>query len=265
MARVLVRNNGTDEQHAASVVKNITLTPTNQRSSAIPSLTPSDLDNLSNDTSTRILELTARLGYRNLPETTDYVRLVPKILHEAGIGNGTYSKPHSVNMTAAETMYNNAKLSFLTSPNSYVKQDNGWQVLNPETAGTWHNGTDLVSRTAIALRAYLANTAEDAIYPTLAAPQFSLNSNESYLFTFSSKPPVAKDGFWSITAYDSDGYLIENPLNVYQVGDRSNLTYSNGSLVYPTVDHSSDGKDIKPFQVLIQPSNVMPPKNWTHK
>lgn len=40
---------------------------------------------------------------------------------------------------------------------------------------------------------------------------------------FDSCPPVLEGGFWSITAYGDDDFLIDNPLNRYCVNDRSGL------------------------------------------
>ncbi|GKU13491.1 unnamed protein product [Fusarium langsethiae] len=40
------------------------------------------------------------------------------------------------------------------------------------------------------------------------------------------------------------------------VGDRSNLTFSDGTLI-------SDGGE-GPFQVLLQDSDMVPPSNWTN-
>jgi len=61
--------------------------------------------------------------------------------------------------------------------------------------------------------------------------------------------------------YNAAGFLIANPTNVYAVGDRSNLTYPDGSLVYGTEGSTSD----RSFQVLIQSAANPPPANWTKK
>ena len=34
-------------------------------------------------------------------------------------------------------------------------------------------------------------------------------------------PPVKEKGFWSITAYGDDDFLIENPIERYSVSDRT--------------------------------------------
>lgn len=61
--------------------------------------------------------------------------------------------------------------------------------------------------------------------------------------------------------YNTAEHLVANPINKYEVGDRSNLTYCDGSLVYGNESSSSD----QSFQVLIQSAAVPPPVNWTSK
>ena len=59
--------------------------------------------------------------------------------------------------------------------------------------------------------------------------------------------------------YDNEGYLVSNPENKFAVGDRSNITFPNGDLVY------GSGTEDGTFQVLVQDANSIPPSNWTAK
>jgi hypothetical protein len=70
-------------------------------------------------------------------------------------------------------------------------------------------------------------------------------------------------GFWSLTIYGPDNYLIPNPRGTYGVGDRSNLTSADGTLVYASGDLGGlrDGA----FQVLVRTADVIPLNNWTNK
>ena len=120
-------------------------------------------------------------------------------------------------------------------------------------------------------RAYVARTGYQQIvpyivqYPGLNGPAFgpyTLPANRSFLYTFSKKPPVINvtGGFWSLTYYGPDQYLIPNPINTYSLGDRSNLTYPDGTSIYGTgSDPTKDG----PFKILVQQADIAPPKNWT--
>ncbi|KAI1774301.1 hypothetical protein F4818DRAFT_442453 [Hypoxylon cercidicola] len=94
---------------------------------------------------------------------------------------------------------------------------------------------------------------DKAICPVYAQ-EFSLEANESYTLRFSGKPPVTDIGFWSITMYDLKGTLMPNSINRYSLGDRSNLTYPDGTLVYDT--------DVEaPFDIEVQA--YQPPADWT--
>lgn len=78
-------------------------------------------------------------------------------------------------------------------------------------------------RAAVALVGLGANTNEVAIYPRADydSNKEALHGTNSYTLHFSSLPPVKEGGFWSITAYGDDDYLIDNPINRYNVTDRS--------------------------------------------
>jgi hypothetical protein len=94
-------------------------------------------------------------------------------------------------------------------------------------------GVDYPYRAAIAYCCLGENLPQDAIYPSLSVDSEGrpLDGNNYYILHFDKGkyPPV--DAFWSVTAYDADGYLIPNGLNRQALGDRDRLvTNTDGSL-----------------------------------
>ncbi len=93
----------------------------------------------------------------------------------------------------------------------------GW-LLPPGNIGNY--GTDYAFRALIAVVGLGANTPVEAIYPSgIADAGGSLyNGSNSYRLTFApGQQPPAKY-FWSLTMYDSSGYLVANPINRYSIG-----------------------------------------------
>lgn len=94
-------------------------------------------------------------------------------------------------------------------------------------------GTNYIGRAATARIAIGANPPEDAVYMSSSADSHGqvLNGSMRYRMHFeaSNLPPV--QAFWSVTAYDKDGYFIANPINRYAIGDRDHLKFNaDGSL-----------------------------------
>lgn len=108
-------------------------------------------------------------------------------------------------------------------------------------------------------------TLQQALYPGHGSlgftSAFNLRPNTSLLVTFSRKPELKQHGFWSLSVYGQDEYLIPNPINRFSISDRSlDLRCADGRFVYgPTAD--LDRSD--PFKILVQSANLMPPANWT--
>lgn len=94
-------------------------------------------------------------------------------------------------------------------------------------------GTEYAYRALIAMAGLGANTVEVALYPKteLDADGNSLTGEKSYILHFESCPKVLDGGFWSITAYGDDDFLIDNPLNRYCVNDRSGLKMNDDGSV----------------------------------
>ncbi|RDW87925.1 hypothetical protein BP5796_03619 [Coleophoma crateriformis] len=263
--RVEVKNNGTDEAYARSYINDFTVTPVNLHPSTMAPLTPADFTVYSNTTTVMMLQLLARLADRNPPWTSLYASQVPEILQLAGISNGTYTQPTGVNLQEAYNHINASIYNYSTTNASVTPQNNGWNIINLKFQGAFENGTDLAGRNFWGRDLYLANLPQEAVYPMPTSNSFVLQQNESLLATFSAKPQIGDPGFWSLTGYDAAGYLVSNPLGIYEIGDRSNLTYSDGTLLYPDGLNSSSSNLDGQFQILMQPYNVPPPTNWTNK
>lgn len=150
---------------------------------------------------------------------------------------------------------------------SLQKRNNGWSVIQNDIAGNF--GDNYGVRAQIAFTGYLMLTSPAALYPSwssdstgppLEGDMLELGPEESYVYTFSGKPTLGKLGFWSLTVYDAKGYLIDNPRNVSSLGDRSNITYPSGNMVYGA---ASSAEHHEAFQLLVQPADIVPPVNWT--
>ncbi|KAK3081567.1 hypothetical protein LTS18_005352 [Coniosporium uncinatum] len=210
----------------------------------------------------RILNLLSAFSSANPPELASEEEPVNADLTEAGISNGTYTPSSGVDLETVDAAALGTIRSAVNS-STLTNLGNGWSMISPNSTGDF--GTNYGLRAAVAASGYLMLKAPNALYPswnnaTDGAPvggtQYSLGAQESFLYTFSGKPDLQDIGFWSLTAY-ADNYLIPNNLNVYALGDRSNLNYPDGSSVY-----GSDNDDL--FQILVQPADITPPANWTN-
>jgi hypothetical protein len=102
-----------------------------------------------------------------------------------------------------------------------------------------------------ALRAYSTffnlgcNLAEDAIYPTTAVDSNNLPLDAAYRYVLHFRqdeiPPVK--AFWSLTMYDSSGFLSRNPIDRYALGDRSQMTYGKDGSLTIFIQQESPGPD----------------------
>ena len=96
-------------------------------------------------------------------------------------------------------------------------------------------GREYDYRTLVAIGGFGANPADAAVYMRAGNDDegSELNGRYSYTLHFEpgALPPVMENGFWSITAYGDDDFLIDNPLDRYAICDRSAYTLNpDGSL-----------------------------------
>ncbi|KAI6913957.1 hypothetical protein KC318_g1182, partial [Hortaea werneckii] len=215
-----------------------------------------------------VLNLVAAFAAIDEPLVASDSEHVNSNLAAAGISEGSWTPPDDVDLEQANT---SAKASAIgAAADQAVVLNNGWSQPSPDLMGLY--GTNYAFRMAVASRGYLALQKEFALYPSwgngsgpaLAGNTFHLGPDESILYTFSGKPPLNDNGFWSLTGYEGD-YLIPNPQDIYALGDRSNISYPDGSRVYGSDAQSRSNVSMsnKQFQILIQPADVVPPANWT--
>ena len=249
--------------HLANVTRSSSLANNALPAPNVTSLTLSKNTFLGIDTPAKLLNLSARLLPYNGARTYSDRYRVDSILGYAGLLGGKYIPTPDLNLTYAAAIANASVSTQLSDPTNVRQLGNGWQLSIPSFQGDF--GTNYASRAYIAITGYQQQTIDQTLYPGYNGASFnslSLEANQSLLVTYSGKPPLKAAGFWSLTIYGADQYLIPNTLNRYEVGDRNNLTYEDGSFVYgPQANRSADG----PFKILIQDADVAPPRNWTSK
>ena len=113
--------------------------------------------------------------------------------------------------------------------------------------GSWMTRLDLArSNTPLLIRAYIAriglaaNQAEEALYWNAYTDNMDrqLDGGHSYNLYFKARPPVQDTGFWSLSMYDKDSYLVPNKEKRYAVGDRSPITKGHdGSFIIHISSH----------------------------
>jgi len=105
-----------------------------------------------------------------------------------------------------------------------------WGYLD-DPIGSWEGAYDY--RAAIALKAIGANSLKAAVYATTYSDADGrvLDGNRTYVMHFDSMPPIGEGGFWSVTAYGNDDFLIDNPIDRYCINDRTDFQLNqDGSL-----------------------------------
>ena len=129
-----------------------------------------------------------------------------------------------------KVMLNNFYADIQKNAKNYARALGKWSYFG-EPIGNF--GTEYVYRAAIAVSGFGANPVEVALYSKCAADEEGnvFSGTEDYILHFDSLPPVLEKGFWSITAYNNDDFLIENPLDRYNVNSFAEYTLrEDGSL-----------------------------------
>ena len=94
-------------------------------------------------------------------------------------------------------------------------------------------GINYNKRAFIAYKGLGALNPEEAIYLGYQTDSDSklLTGSNNYIVHFAKGETPPARAFWSYTVYDSEGYLVKNPISRFAIGDRDNLVYNaDGSL-----------------------------------
>ena len=123
-----------------------------------------------------------------------------------------------------------SKLANSGADSGYYRELNGWLYFKGNVA---RFGTDYDFRAAIAIIALGANPNEMSVYPEASCDSDwkPLDGKNNYVIHFEPGKLPPCDGFWSITAYDGDWFLIDNPHDKYAIRGKDDLAMNpDGSL-----------------------------------
>ncbi len=246
MAWILVRtleNGSTDQQNVSAIQKQMQLVPLSAYMSSVPYTPPNGsyypeydyipLDHVLNLSPAEFFATANNLMKTNPPAAADApivtemssIQVGPGLSFDESVLGDNSSEQWSQMLKTLKRTLSNASAAYSVSLGS-------WNY-SGDPIGDF--GTAYEYRAAVALNGLGANPTYVAIYPkTGKDSQGKLLSGVSQYrlhFDQGEMPPVENGGFWSVTAYGSDDFLIANPMNRYCVNDRSNLTYnSDGSV-----------------------------------
>ena len=121
--------------------------------------------------------------------------------------------------------------------------ENGWSVVR-DSIGEY--GTDYTVRAGVAMVGLGALPPAEASYPNTSVDAMgrSLGGEHRYRLHFGPGQTPPADAFWSLTMYDEEGFLIDNPIRRYAIGDRDNLRFNaDGSLDLYIQQQSPQGQE----------------------
>ena len=183
-----------------------------------------------------------KLMVDNPPAVADSVFL--KKIMPLGIAPGAtfdVSKFSAAVLDSLQTIPASVKNDMSQNGLSHNKPVNGWSV----GKGLGSYGTDYLVRAMVAYNGLGANLDADAIYPassTDADGDVYDGSKHSYVLHFEKGETPPSHAFWSLTMYNSEGFLCANPINRFAIGDRNPLKENADGSVDIYIQKDSPGK-----------------------
>ncbi len=207
----------------------------------------------------KFFALFAELLKDNPPGPLDYpmIHRLERVGLKVGQGFDVNSVPAEIKQALERATADGKSLVVELGNKASGKGGKGW--VYSRTGGAF--GVNYRQRAATAYSALGENLPEDAVYPATSADTegHPLDGNKSYILHFEKSriPPV--DAFWSVTAYDTDGYFIPNRVRRQALGDRDTLHFNgDGSLdIYIQADSPGGDKESNWLPVATAPFRLL--------
>ncbi len=118
---------------------------------------------------------------------------------------------------------------------------NGWTF----TVKTGRYGTDYLQRAHITAVDLGANLPQDVVtlMTQVNGDGKPLVGSQRYVLHFPKAQTPPAHGFWSLTLYNAEHFLVANPLNRYKLSSRSKFTYNQDGSLDLYIQKDSLGKD----------------------
>jgi hypothetical protein len=206
----------------------------------------------------------ARLMAANPPPATDAPALA--MLAKIGVVPGRDFDAGKLDPASAKGLEKSVQIA-LDNLQSAAKQIgkpvNGWSF-PPMNVGNF--GTDYVLRAVVALIGLGANIPADAIYPNafVDGDGKPLNGAHRYVVHFDKGQTPPANAFWSLTMYDAESFMVENPINRHNIAGWMPLKYNkDGSLdVYIQKDTPGSDKEVNWLPAAVEDFSITMRVYW---
>jgi hypothetical protein len=201
------------------------------------------VDQLAKMDSTTFFKTLTRLLAANPPPAADAPALA--MLAKIGVVPGQDFDPGKLDPAVAKGLEKSVQVALeklQAAAKTAGKPVNGWNIV-PMTIGKF--GTDYGLRAVVALVGLGANLAEDAIYPNafVDGDGQPLSGAHRYVVHFDKGQTPPANAFWSLTMYDANSFMVENPINRYDIASWMPLKYNKDGSLDVYIQKDSPGKD----------------------
>ncbi len=121
--------------------------------------------------------------------------------------------------------------------------EGGWTVPNE---GIGNYGNDYLLRAIVAWYGLYALPLSETVYLSASTDLDGSGLDggvANYVMHFNADELPEANYFWSITLYDPQGFLMENNIDRYSIGDRSDLDYNDDGSLTLYIQHDNPGVD----------------------